>query len=137
MLGLTRSRSAYKTDAVCATIMLLVVLVCFNVFAPFVSNATKKEESIGRAMVSEAQQWYEIAMQDQNLQIRAQHVAFANAYLHAARHVADDATLERLTKIDVHVLHKNIEMSQKSASKEITRKCPKLKDLPISPQKLS
>lgn len=136
MLGMTRTVSEYKKDAFRATIMLLVFLACFNILAPFVSSASNKEESIARGMVSEAQQWYDIAMQDQNLQIKAQHMAFANAYLHAARHVADDATLERLTKIDIHMLHKNIEMRQKSLNKDIARKCPKLKYLPTAPQKL-
>lgn len=137
MTGLLRDAAEYKRDAVRATILLMLVLLCATAVGPFLTSTSSKEQSIGRAMVSEAQQWYDISTQDQNLQIKAQHVAFAHAYLQAARHVADDASLERLTKIDIHALHKSIEARQKSVSKDVARRCPKLKDLPVAPAKLT
>ena len=140
MLGVRRDAAEYKQDAIRATILIVVVLLCMKTFDPYFLDTTAKEQAIARRMLEEAKQWYTICEQDQTLYYKFQHISFATAYLHAARNVVSDATLERITKIDVHALQKSIEEKQRAYSNELSRKCPKIKEvsgLPVKgPQKL-
>ena len=131
-----RDASEYKTDAIRSTIIVLILVVCLNAIDPFIVNSTSKEHEIGQNMLENANEWYNLSLQDQNIQIKYRHISLASAYLNAARYVVDDATLGRLTKIDVHELHKAIDDKQKVYSKEMTRKCPKLKETPIVPSSI-
>jgi hypothetical protein len=94
---------------------------------PFFVNTSEKEHTIGKNLLDQANTWYNLSMQDENVQSKYQHVSFAAAYLHAARHVLNDSKLERLTGFDVHQLQNAIDSEQKKSNQEIIRQCPKLK----------
>ena len=129
-----RDPSDYKRDAYRVTVVLLVVLILVKACEPYFVNTSDKEHTIGRNMIEQAQNWYQVSIQDQNSQSKYQHISFAAAYLHAARHVVSDSVLERLTGIDVHELQLAIDAQQKNANIEIIRQCPKLKHMPTKPK---
>lgn len=122
----------YKRDAIRVTIFFTVCIIVIKTIDPFFANTTERENSIAKNMLEQANQWLYVSLQDQNAQSKSQHISFASAYLHAARHVASDAILERLTGIDIHELQSAIETQQRSSSKEMVRQCPKLKLTKVS-----
>ncbi len=122
-----RDVSEYKRDATYVTVAVLVIFTLVKACEPYFVNTTDKEHTIGKNLLDQANSWYNISIQDENVQSKYQHVSFAAAYLHAARHVLNDTKLERLTGIDVHSLQNEIDNEQKKSNQEIIRQCPKLK----------
>ena len=98
-------------------------------------NSTEQEHTIGKNLLEQANTWFNQSMQDENAQSKYQHISFAAAYLHAARHVLNDAKLQRLTGLDVHELQKTIDSQQKKVNHDILRQCPKLKPTNKPPAK--
>lgn len=127
-----RDSIEYQRDAIRATVGLLVVLLLSKAADPYVTNTTEKEHAIAQNLLEQANQWYLISVQDTNSQAKYQHVAYASAYLHAARYVVNDAVLERLTGLDVHALQTSVDAQQSAANGELIRQCPRLK---VNPSK--
>lgn len=121
-----RDVSDLKKDAVRVTLALLVVSMLIKLIEPFNNSPSEKDNSIARNMLEQANYWYNMSSQDKSTQSKNQHIAYAVAYLNAARHITSDATLERLTGLDVHTLQTVIEREQKTQSKLLLQQCPKL-----------
>lgn len=123
-----RSAVDLKNDALIVTTVMAGAIVAMKIFEPFVGSASSDgSNSVAKAMLEQAKTWYETSLQDANVYAKNQHIAYATAYLHAARFSANDASLERMTGIDVHNLHVLIEQQQKTSSSDLMRTCPKIK----------
>lgn len=122
-----RDPREFQKDAVRVTAAVAILSVLLKACEPILSSTTDKEHAIAKSMLEQADQWYNTSLQDQNIQSKNQHISFAAAYIHAARHILSDASLERITGIDVHALQNSIESMQKVSSKDMVKQCPKLK----------
>ena len=125
--SMMRDVTEYKHDVATAT--GIVILVCFvlNFMTPYTADTSSVEKAIARNLVEQANHWYHTCLQDKNAQMRMQHISYANAYVHAARHVMNDADLERATGTDVHGLQSVIEHTQQTSLKDLHKHCPRLK----------
>ena len=94
---------------------------------PYTADTPSVEKAIARNLVEQANHWYHTCLQDKNAQMRMQHISYANAYVHAARHAMNDADLERATGTDVHGLQSVIEHTQQTSLKDLHKHCPRLK----------
>lgn len=106
----------YVFDCLKASAGVVVVAVLFKMIEP---GALSSQGSVARTLMDQAAKWHQTAMQDSELLYKLQHTDYAIAYLHAARHAADDTTLERLSGYDVHTLQRAIEKEQKQALKTL------------------
>lgn len=122
-----RDVAEYQHDVAAA--IGIVVIGCFvlNFMTPYTTDTSVIEKTIARNLVDQANHWYHAALQDKSAQMRVQHIAYANAYVHAARHVMNDTDLERITGTDVHGLQGVIEDTQQSSLNDLHKHCPRLK----------
>ena len=71
-------------------------------------TSSNQDEHIAHAFVDQANKWYNVSLQDKQSVYIVQHANYAIAYLNAARHMASDTTLERMTGLDIHKLYRKI-----------------------------
>ena len=122
-----RHPERYHRDAVRATCLFAVIAVLSKLAEPYLADDAARSSRAARTLVDQAFHWYTQVAHDQNAQVKQQHASYASAYLHAARHIASDATLERESGVDVHVLQRDIDEMQAASLREIARVCPALK----------
>ena len=107
-------------------VAVAIGLMCLKLLEPFVVSATHKENNSARIMVQQAAHWYRMSVQDSSLETKAHHAAYATAYLHAARSIASDTVLERLSSFDVHELQRSIDAQESETTAAILKQCPAL-----------
>ena len=129
-VAMHRDFGEYRQDAAFATGALVMVCFVLQMMTPYAVESSAAEKTIARNLVEQATHWYHAALQDKSAHMRAQHIAYANAYIHAARHVMNDSDLERITSSDVHALQSVIENTQQSSMKDLQKQCPRLKTMP-------
>ena len=122
-----RDPKEFKRDAVRMTIVIAVLAVVLKFVDPYFEPSDSREKSIAKSMIEEASQWHFTSTQDQNVHSKNKHSATAAAYLHAARHILNDASLERISGIDIHELDASIKTVEKASSRDMFRQCPRLK----------
>ena len=123
---LHRDAFEYKRDAVRVTIGVLVGSLLYKASEPLFYAVTNADQIAHACTFAEqAQQWLNTSLQDKNVQTKLQHVYLAAAYLQAARHLVNDATLERSTGLDVHNMQVTIENTQVLVNRDFSRQCHK------------
>lgn len=124
MLPLRRAAADFQTDAVRATLVVVVALVLFKAVEPLFSGASEHELTAARSLLDEARHLHALSLQDTSPQHRAHHLAVAGAYLTAARRLVTDAALERATGVDIHQLQRVLDREQRAAAVALAATCP-------------
>lgn len=81
----------------------------------------------GVELINNSLKWRKIASQDSQPFMKVQHNMFAIAYINAARHIARDIELEKLTGIDLRKLLKSIDEQLQLSIDSLNTRCPKLR----------
>ena len=118
--------AAYVVDVLKTTAGLLAVLVGVKLLEPVYTDDASAND-LAKSFLYQAAKWHDVSSQSKNAVYSFQHANYAIAYLNAARHVADDKSLERLSGTDIHHLYKELDGQQKAAFKEMAKACPKSK----------
>ena len=127
----SRDISEYQTDAIRITVAIFILSSILKCIAP--SNYTQVgSDHVAVTLVRNGEQFFKMAQQDQLPAYRLKHVAMAIANLQTARQVFDDATIERLSGIDVHSLLKSADALLNELLKSGTAKKSR-KALPLWP----
>ena len=79
-----------------------------------------------KRLVGQAARWGNAAVQDTVPLLKLVHVNYGMAYVRAARTLADDEELQRITQVDVRELYLLLETQQQDIIKEIIKQCPNL-----------
>ena len=116
----------YQRDAMYVTGSFVVIVLLLKIIVPFVQNSTSQNYT-SKGLVEQSMQWYANSINSKHALYAFREAVYALAYLNAARHTADDSTLERMTKIDIHKLHSSIDAQQRQAMSELGSTCPKIK----------
>lgn len=127
-----RDPKEFKRDAIHVIVAVGIVSIILKLLEAFFNGSSEREREIAKNMIEEASQWHSTSMQDQNSQTKTQHSATAAAFLHAARHILNDAGLEQVSGIDVHELDTSIKDIQKASHRDVVRQCPRLKSINTS-----
>ena len=75
-------------------------------------------------LVTKALHWRDVALQDSTSAWKLTHSAYAIAFLQSARMVADDATLEQLTRTDIARLSKTLDEMAAEARAKLAQSAP-------------
>lgn len=114
-----------KNDAIVVTLAFFILVILMNAMDPYLSSYSQREKKIGENFILQSSRWHSIGKQDTDSVMKLEHSALASAYLQAAKHVLNDAQLERESGIDVHVLQKAIESSIRDIEKTLDAACSK------------
>ncbi len=119
----------YLIDTLYVTLGCLVFLSLMKMME---GSSHTSDASIAKVLLEQAAKWYKISLQDNQNLYSMQHANYSVAYLNAARHIASDTTLERLSGLDIHKLFKKIDDHQRSVMmKDFSNKpSKKIKNLP-------
>ena len=77
-----------------------------------------------KQLTQQALEWHAQSQQDTDALFGMRHADYALAYMNAARAILPDATLQRLTSVDVHETIIALESHQQLHSKKMTKLCP-------------
>lgn len=91
---------------------------------------------LARSLLDQSSKWYSISLQDKQAFFSFQHANYAIAYLNAARHIASDVMLERMSGTDIHKLYNKMEAHQFTVTKQMVGK-HKGKDMHAQPSWIS
>lgn len=75
-------------------------------------------------LISQSISWHNQSQQDSDPLFSFKHSIYAISYLNAARDLVSDATIQKVSGIDVHETLKSLENYQQSVSKKISKSCP-------------
>lgn len=101
----SRDTSEYQHDAIRVTIAIFVFACILKCIAP--SSGTQiGSDNVAKTLVQNAELYLKMAQQDQLSTYRLKHAAMAVANIETARQAFDDATIERVSGVDVHSLLK-------------------------------
>ena len=119
----------YLMDSLYVTLGCLVLLSLMKMME---STSHTSDVSVAKVLLEQAAKWYKISLQDTENIYSMQHANYSVAYLNAARHIASDTTLERLSGLDIHKLFKKIDEHQRSVMMKDfnTKPSKKIKNLP-------
>ena len=104
------------------TVKVTAASVIFFIIMKVLELNRRSDSIISKSLVDQAHRWYTISTQDKSPLYAYQHINFATAYLNAARHSANDTTLEQVSGIDVHGLYKRIDDFQRQTLKTLSTK---------------
>jgi hypothetical protein len=81
-----------------------------------------------KQLMQEAARWSAVAEQDSNPLLRVMHATYAMAYVNAARSLAEDKDLERVSGGGVRVeeLHAHVQAAQQASIQKIGSVCPEV-----------
>ena len=79
-----------------------------------------------KQLVQEAARWSAVSEQDSNPLLRVMHATYAMAYVNAARCLADDGDLRRVTGVHVEELHATVQTAQQGSIQKIGSVCPEV-----------
>lgn len=88
-------------------------------------------------VVTRASQSHTTSSQDTNLLVALLNANSGLAYLNAARRIAKDADIERITGIDVVELQHQLEDKISTLTSQIVSKCPSLKSTYVVPKNIA
>tara|TARA_E500000178_G_C16745323_1_gene627900 strand:+ start:274 stop:657 length:384 start_codon:yes stop_codon:yes gene_type:complete len=111
-------------NAVVVTTGLIILTILSKVLNDSPQSLNTKS---GVELLNHALKWRRIASQDSQPFLKLQHLTFANAYINAARQIAKDSELERVTGADLLKFKKAIEQQSQSTIDSLNNKCPKLR----------
>jgi len=119
----------YLIDTLYVTLGCIVLLSLMKMME---GTAHTSDVSIAKILLEQSAKWYKISIQDTQNLYSMQHANYSVAYLNAARHIASDTTLERVSGLDVHKLFKKIDEHQRNIMmKDLSNKpSKKIKSLP-------
>jgi hypothetical protein len=112
-------------DAVRVTAVVACAIVLTKAAEPHMKRSDN--DGLAKAMLTQSVKWLSHSIQDNNTSTSLQNATYAVAYLNAARDVASDAVLERLSGLDIHRLSRSIGAQQNSKTKEMNKQCPRLR----------
>ena len=112
----SRDAYEYRQDAIRVTIAVFVFACVLKCIAPS-NHAQPGTDNVIKTLITNGNQYYNMARQDQMPAYRLQHAAMAVANLETARQLFDDSTIERISGTDVHALLKSVEQSLNAAQK--------------------
>lgn len=121
---LREGREVFK-DACRVSVFFMCALIVITAVEPHLKRS--EHDGLAKAMLAQTVKWLALSSQDKNASSGLQHATYAMAYLNAARHVASDTVLERLSGIDIHKLSRSIDMQQQARSNDLNKQCPKLR----------
>ena len=104
----------------CATFSSLLILVSLATKLA-VENKDTSTTSVATKLLEKSLHWRHVAMGETNIYNRYQHYVVALTFVHAAREVTGDVTLERITGIDTMTLLRSMEKSVTKARQNIER----------------
>lgn len=81
----------------------------------------------GVELLSQAFHWKKIASQDSQPFLKLQHLIYASAYVDAARRIAKDSELEKVTGTNLLKLKKLLEQQSQTIIDSLNSKCSKLR----------
>ena len=84
-------------------------------------------DGVAADVVRQAVKWADTAAQDKDVLTRWQHLSLAKAYLNVGRHVASDATLERVSRTHVRALARRVDSELQETMSALYRTCSKLR----------
>ena len=119
----------YLMDSLYVTLGFLILLSLMKMME---STTHTSDVSVAKILLEQAAKWYKISLQDTQNIYSMQHANYSVAYLNAARHIASDTTLERISGLDIHKLFKKIDEHQRSVMMKDfnTKPTKKIKNLP-------
>ena len=112
-------------DSVRVSVAFMCLVVVIKAIEPHMKRSDN--DGLAKAMLAQTVKWLSLSSQDKNASTSLQHATYAMAYLNAARHVASDTVLERLSGLDIHKLSRSIDVQQQAKAKDLNKQCPKLK----------
>ena len=119
----TTPRSSWWYGAVITMGMLTVALLSkwssVQRYPPRVAKGLKQ-------LVQEAARWSTVSEQDSNALLRVMHATYAMAYVNAARSLAEDNDLQRVTGVHVEELHAHVQTAQQASIQKIGSVCPEV-----------
>ena len=77
-----------------------------------------------KQLTQQALEWHAQSQQDSDPLFAMRHSDYALAYMNAARAILPDATLQRLTSVDVHETIIALESHQQQHAKRLSDACP-------------
>ena len=123
---LARDPSELYSDALRVTITVMVLTILCKASEPVVGVLAQADTAqSARTFADHAQHYLQMATQDKQVQAKMQHIYTASVYLQTARHMANDAVLERLTGYDIHHMQTSIETLQGAVNRDFAKQCPK------------
>ena len=79
-----------------------------------------------KQLLQEAARWSAVSEQDSNALLRVMHATYAMAYVNAARSLAEDSDLQRVTGVRVEELHAHVQTAQQESIQKIGSVCPEV-----------
>jgi hypothetical protein len=77
-------------------------------------------------LVKTAARWSAVSEQDSNHMLKLLHATYASAYINAARALASDADLERVSKVRIDELYSQVSAQQQAAIQKVGALAPSL-----------
>ena len=112
-------------DAIRVSVVFMCLVILIKALEPYMKKSDN--DGLAKAMLAQTVKWLSHSLQDKNASTSLQHATYAMAYLNAARHVASDTVLERLSGLDIHKLNRSIDIQQQAKAKDLNKQCPKLR----------
>jgi len=103
---------------------LLVLVILSKILNDSPQNSNTQS---GVELLNQAIKWRKIAHQDSQPFMKLQHLVFSSAYISAARQIAKESELEKITGADLSKLKKILEHQIQSTTDTLNSKCPKLR----------
>lgn len=111
-------------NSIVVTVGLIILTILSKVLNDSPHNLNTQA---GVELLSHALKWRKIASQDTQPFLKLQHLIFASAYINAARQIAKDSELEKVTGTDLLKLRKVLENQSQLTIDSLNSKCPKLR----------
>jgi len=124
-LPVAASRSALLRAA--ATVVAAVVALSLITSMADRRGGGEDPDGVAADVVRQAVKWADTAAQDKDVLTRWQHLSLAKAYLNVGRHVASDATLERVSRTHVRALARRVDSELQETMSALYRTCSKLR----------
>ena len=108
-------------------VVVLVCLVALSKWSASTAGPGKQTQDAILRLVNQASQWSVASAQDSSLLLRLIHANYAVAYLRAAKLLASEIEIKRITSINVFELQKALEDQQADEIRLLASECPALK----------
>lgn len=108
-------------------VVVVILLVLLSKWAVKASGSTKEFNDAIQRLVSQSSQWGMAASQDSSILLRLMHANYAIAYLRAAKLLASEQDIKKITSIDVYELQRALEDQQQNEVARLADTCPALK----------
>ena len=116
--------SQHLQNAIIVSMALLVLTLLSKVLN---DSPQSMNTQAGVELINHALKWRRISAQDSQPFMKIQHLIFAVAYINAARQIAKDSDLEKVSGLDLRKLRKLLDEQTQLAIDSLNLKCPKLR----------